>query len=56
MVDVSRDVMTGSSQGQDIKAPINLLARIRAYVAQGVKDVVRISVTSPWSHGFVDLE
>jgi hypothetical protein len=56
MMDVTRDVLTASSQSGELKAPMNQFARIRTYVTPEVKDVVRISVNSLWSHGFVDLQ
>ncbi len=56
MMDVTKGVLTASSKTGELKAPINQFARIRAYVTPEVKDVVRISVSSLWSHGFVDLD
>jgi hypothetical protein len=56
MMDVTREVMTATATTGEYKAPINQFARLRAYVDPDFKDVVRISVNSLWSHGFVDLE
>ena len=56
MMDVTREVMTASATSGEHKAPINQFARLRAYVDPDFKDVVRISVNSLWSHGFLDLD
>jgi len=56
MMDVTREVMTASAESGEYKAPINQFARLRAYVDPDFKDVVRISVNSLWSHGFLDLD
>lgn len=56
LMDVTKSVLTGSHKTSDLKAPLNQFARIRTYVTPEVKDVVRISVSSLWSHGFVDLD
>jgi hypothetical protein len=56
MMDVTREVMTATATSGEYKAPINQFARLRAYVDPDFKDVVRISVNSLWSHGFVDLD
>ncbi len=56
MMDVTREVMTATATTGEYKAPINQFARIRSYVDPDFKDVVRISVNSLWSHGFVDLD
>ena len=56
MMDVTREVMTASATSGEHKAPINQFARLRAYVDPDFKDVVRISVNSLWSHGFMDLD
>jgi Protein of unknown function (DUF1254) len=37
-------------------APMNQLARMRTFVIPDFKNVVRISVSSLWAFGFVDLE
>ena len=56
MMDVTREVMTASATSGEYKAPINQFARLRTYVDPDFKDVVRISVNSLWSHGFLDLD
>ena len=56
MMDVTREVMTASATSGEHKAPINQFARLRTYVDPDFKDVVRISVNSLWSHGFLDLD
>jgi hypothetical protein len=56
MMDVTRQVLTASATSGEYAAPINQFARIREYVGPDVKNVVRISVNSLWSHGFIDLE
>ena len=56
MMDVTREVMTASATSGEYKAPINQFARLREYVDPDFKDVVRISVNSLWSHGFLDLD
>jgi hypothetical protein len=48
MMDVTREVLTA--------APINQFARLRSYVNPDFKNVVRISVNSLWSHGWLDLD
>ena len=56
MMGVTKDVLTATPTSGEYKAPINQFGRIRTYVNPDFKDVVRISVNSLWSHGFVDLE
>ncbi len=56
MMDVTREVMTAAPTSGEYAAPINQFARIRTYVDPDFKNVVRISVNSIWSHGFVDLD
>jgi len=56
MMDVTRQVLTATNQTGEYKAPLNQFARIRTYVSPDFKDVVRISVSSLWSHGFLDLD
>lgn len=56
MMDVTREVMTASATSGEYKAPINQFARLRTYVDPDFRDVVRISVNSLWSHGFLDLD
>jgi hypothetical protein len=56
MMDVTREVLTAASTSGEYSAPINQFARIRTYVDPDFKNVVRISVNSLWSHGFLDLD
>jgi hypothetical protein len=56
MMDVTRQVTTAASNAGEYSAPINQFARIRGYVTPDYKNVVRISVNSLWSYGFVDLD
>jgi hypothetical protein len=56
IMETTKEVLTASGKTGEIKAPLNQFARIRTYVSPDLKDVVRISVNSLWSHGFVDLE
>jgi hypothetical protein len=56
MMDVTRQVLTAASTSGELAAPINQFARIRKYVGPDVVTVVRISVNSLWSHGFLDLD
>ena len=56
MMDVTREVMTAASKVGEYAAPVNQFARIRTYVNPDFKNVVRISVNSLWSHGFLDLD
>jgi hypothetical protein len=56
MMDVTSQVLTAAPQSGEYKAPLNQFARIRTLVDPDVKDVVRISRNSLWSHGFVDLD
>ena len=56
MMDVTREVTTATAKSGEYTAPINQFARIRTYVSPDYKDVVRISVNSLWSFGFVDLD
>lgn len=56
LMDVTKDVITATPKTGEYKAPINQFGRIRTYVNPDFKDVVRISVNSLWSHGFLDLE
>jgi hypothetical protein len=56
MMDVTREVLTATSTSGQYSAPINQFARIRTYIDPDFKNVVRISVNSLWSHGFVDLD
>jgi len=56
MMDVTREVTTAASKSGQYAAPINQFARIRSYVNPDFNNVVRISVNSLWSFGFVDLD
>jgi hypothetical protein len=56
MMDVTREVLTAAPTTGEYAAPINQFARLRTYVSPDFKNVVRISVNSLWSHGFLDLE
>jgi hypothetical protein len=56
MMDVTREVLTAASTSGEYSAPINQFARLRSYVSPDFKNVVRISVNSLWSHGFLDLD
>ena len=56
LMDITKGMLTATNQTGQLKAPLNQFARIRTYVTPEVKDVVRISVNSLWSHGFIDLE
>jgi hypothetical protein len=56
MMDVTREVTTAASKPGEYAAPINQFARIRTYVNPDFDNVVRISVNSLWSFGFVDLD
>jgi hypothetical protein len=56
MMDVTREVLTATQKSSEYKAPINQFGRLRTYVNPDFKDVVRISVNSLWSHGFLDLD
>jgi hypothetical protein len=50
MMDVTREVLTATSNSGEFAAPINQFARIRETVGPSVVNVVRISVNSLWSH------
>jgi len=56
MMDVTREVTTATPKAGEYSAPINQFARIRTYVSPDFKNVVRISVNSLWSFGFIDLD
>src|SRR6266480_3314102 len=56
LMDVTKGVLTAASKSGQLHAPLNQFARIRTYVTPEVKEVVRISVNSLWSHGFIDLD
>jgi hypothetical protein len=56
MMDVTREVITATAKSGEYAAPINQFARIRTYVSPDFQNVVRISVNSLWSFGFIDLD
>jgi len=56
MMDVTKDVLTATPKTGEYAAPMNQFGRIRTYVSPDFVNVVRISVNSLWSHGFVDLD
>lgn len=58
MMDVTRDVLTAAPAPNDegTAAPINQLAKMPHYVSPDFKNVVRISLNSLWTTGWVDLE
>ncbi len=56
MMDVTRAVTTATPTAGQYAAPINQFARMRTYVDPDFKNVVRISRSSLWSFGFVDLK
>jgi hypothetical protein len=49
-------VLTATPTAGEYSAPMNQFARIRTYVNPDFKNVVRISVNSLWSDGFLDLD
>ena len=56
--DVTREVMTAvpAPKPDGTAAPINQLGRMPHYVSPDFKTVVRVSLNSLWTTGFVDLE
>src|SRR5512147_2083110 len=58
MMDVTREVMTAAPapNAEGTAAPINQLAKMPHYVSPDFKNVVRISLNSLWTTGFVDLK
>jgi len=58
MMDVTREVLTAAPapNAEGTAAPINQLAKMPHYVDPTFKNVVRISLNSLWTTGFVDLE
>src|SRR5512136_602617 len=58
MMDVTRDVLTAAPapNADGTAAPINQLAKMPTYVSPDFKNVVRISLNSLWTTGWVDLE
>jgi hypothetical protein len=53
---MTRAMTTAASKSGQYKAPLNQFAQVRTYVDPDFKDVVRISVNSLWTFGFIDLE
>ncbi len=58
MMEVTRDVLTAAPapNPEGTAAPINQLAKMPQYVSPDFKNVVRISLNSLWTTGWVDLE
>jgi hypothetical protein len=58
VMDVTRQVMTAAPapNAEGTAAPINQLAKMPHYVSPYFTNVVRISLNSPWTTGFVDLK
>jgi hypothetical protein len=56
LMDATRKVMTAAPTAGEYSAPINQFQRLRTYVSPDFKNVVRISVNSLWSTGFLDLD
>jgi hypothetical protein len=58
MMDVTREALTAAPapNAEGTAAPINQLAKMPHYVDATFKNVVRISLNSLWTTGFVDLE
>ncbi|MGO9116325.1 MAG: DUF1254 domain-containing protein [Desulfomonilaceae bacterium] len=58
MMDVTREVLTAAAapNSEGTAAPINQLAKMPHYVSPDFKNVVRISLNSLWTTGWVDLE
>ncbi len=58
MMDVTRDVLTAAPapKADGTAAPINQLAKMPTYVSPDFKNVVRISLNSLWTTGWLDLE
>ena len=58
MMDVTREVLTAAPapNSDGTAAPINQLAKMPHYVSPDFKNVVRISLNSLWTTGWVDLE
>jgi hypothetical protein len=58
MMDVTREVLTAAPapNAEGTAAPINQLAKMPHYVDPNFKNVVRISLNSLWTTGWVDLE
>src|SRR5260370_35584618 len=58
VMDVTRDVLTAATapNADGTAAPINQLAKMPTYVSPDFKNVVRISLNSLWTTGWMDLE
>jgi hypothetical protein len=58
MMDVTRDVLTAAPapNADGTAAPINQLAKMPTYVSPDFKNVVRISLNSLWTTGWLDLD
>lgn len=58
MMDVTRDVLTAAPapNAEGTAAPINRLAKMPHCVSPEFKNVVRISLNSLWTTGWLDLE
>ncbi len=58
LMDVTREVLTAAPapNSEGTAAPINQLAKMPHYVSPDFKNVVRISLNSLWTTGWVDLE
>lgn len=58
MMDVTREVLTAAPapNAEGTAAPINRLAKMPHYVSPDFKNVVRISLNSLWTTGWLDLE
>ncbi|MGO8879625.1 MAG: DUF1254 domain-containing protein [Desulfomonilaceae bacterium] len=58
MMDVTREVLTAAPapNSDGTAAPINQFAKMPLYVTPDFKNVVRISLNSLWTTGWVDLE
>jgi hypothetical protein len=58
LMDVTRDVLTAAPapNADGTAAPINQLAKMPTYVSPDFKNVVRISLNSLWTTGWMDLE
>ena len=57
MMEVTRDVLTAAPapNAEGTAAPINQLAKMPHYVSPDFKNVVRISLNSLWTTGWMDL-
>jgi hypothetical protein len=56
MMDVTRQITTAASKSGQYSAPLNQFGRMRTFVDPDFKNVVRISVNSLWTFGFIDLD